>query len=67
MSGERVTIRVMLTLFALLVCALFAPVMVLLKAAEGVYVAYRITKDCVTQIWQVRGEADGLPGGDLRQ
>ena len=50
MSGERLTVRVMLTLFALLVCAVFAPVMVLLKAAEGVYVAYRITKDCVTQI-----------------
>ena len=67
MSGERYAIRVMLTVFVLLVCALFAPVMVVLKTAEGVYVAYRITRDCLTQVWQVRGEADGVPGRDLRQ
>ena len=67
MSGERYAIRVMLTVFTLLVCVAFAPVMVLLKTAEGVYVAYRITRDCVAQVWQVRGEADRLPGRDLRQ
>lgn len=67
MSGERYAVRVMLTVFVLLVCALFAPVMVLLKTAEGVYLVCRITKDCITQVWQVRGEADGLPGRDLRQ
>lgn len=67
MSGELVTIRVMLTLFALLVCAAFAPAMLALKLAEGVYLVCRITKDCLTQVWQIRGEADGVPGRDLRQ
>ena len=66
MSGEKVLVRSMMTVFVLLVCAAFAPAMVALKLAEGVYLVCRITKDCLTQIWQVRGEADGLPGSDLR-
>lgn len=57
-TSERWPVQVMLTLFVLLVCAAFTPVMLALKVLEGVYVAARITKDCVTQVWEVRGEAD---------
>lgn len=59
-AGEKVVIRVMLTLFVLLVCAAFAPVMVVLKAVEGIYVSARITRDCISQVWQVRGEENGV-------
>ena len=59
-ASERWPVQVMLTVFVLLVCAAFTPVMLALKVLEGLYVATRITRDCLAQVWQVRGEADGV-------
>jgi hypothetical protein len=49
---ERTFLRLVLSAIILGMTALFAPFMVLLKAAEGVYVAWQITRESLRQAWQ---------------
>ncbi len=55
---ERIAVRSCLTLIVLAVSAAFFPFLLLLKLAEGVLVAYKITESSVTQVWAARGIPD---------
>ena len=53
-AAEKVLVRCTLTVFVLAVTAFMAPLMLLLKLAEGVVLATKITKDCLTQVWSAK-------------
>jgi hypothetical protein len=59
MSGERLFVRVTLTVFAVLVSLFFTPFMLVLKVlaalVEGVHVSWHISSECVRQVWAAKG------------
>lgn len=56
-NPERLFVRVSLSGIVVLVSLFFAPFMVLLKIAEGVYVAAKITHESIRQVWEARGDS----------
>jgi hypothetical protein len=56
-NPERLFVRVSLSGIVVLVSLFFAPFMVLLKVAEGVFVAAKITQESIQQVWSARGDS----------
>jgi hypothetical protein len=55
MSGERVFVRVTLSLFAIVVGVALVPLLLLMKLAEGVQFVWQVTAEIVRQIWSAKG------------
>lgn len=62
MNIDKWYVRLFLTVIVLSVSAVFAPMLVVLKLLEGVYVSCKIASDCIAQVWatseQSRGRKD---------
>lgn len=55
MSGERVVVRCALTTMFVIIGIVLALPVAVMKALEGLLLAYQITTECVRQVWAAKG------------
>lgn len=59
-NADRIFVRCTITAVCVVVSLLLFVPLILLKAMEGVFLAVKVTKDSIAQVWRARG----LPGLD---
>ena len=62
MTWERMFVRITISVLCVLVSVALFPFLMVMKELEGVWLAAKVTKDSIAQVWAARG----LPGLDKK-